>query len=186
MDTKHLGGHLNVTHVDEGALKWLVGRGVRYLLDVGCSVGWQVDKARDLGIEAWGLDGDYSLQASSFAKSRPRVLYSDLTTTHVEYPLKFDAVWCCEVAEHIDPKHTVNLLTTLAVNLKDNGLLVFTANEGPGYHHVNCKPMSWWIGELAKSGLRHDPDLTKALVASSTMTRDFIRKTGNIFIREYK
>lgn len=177
----HLGGHLGITHTDSGALDWLKEKGVETLLDVGCSVGWQVELANMMGIQAWGLDGDYSLVDNPNTKWLSRIFFSDLTKCDPVFPTRFDAVWCVEVAEHIEEKYTDNLLSTLASNLEWNGLLVFTANEGPGIHHVNLKPESWWIQRLAEFSLIHDPKLTIEIRSRSTMQREFIRNTGNVF-----
>lgn len=182
-DMRHLGGHLGITHTDEGSLKWLQRRGCKSLLDVGCSVGGQLALALSLGFDAYGFDGDYSLTASKDIQALERISFNDLTKTAMVYPRKFDAVWCCEVAEHIEEAYTGNLLDTIAGNLRKGGLAVFTANEGPGVHHVNRKPPEWWVDRLKEHNLEHDPELTKELVEASTMKREFIRNTGRIFRR---
>jgi 2-polyprenyl-3-methyl-5-hydroxy-6-metoxy-1,4-benzoquinol methylase len=179
----HLGGHLNMTHVDEGALLWLQSRGVKTLLDVGCSVGGQVSCAVKLGMDAWGLEGDYSLLQSGLIEEPSRVLFTDFTKTWAQMPVQFDAIWCVEVAEHIEERYLPNLLKTFRNNLKEGGTLVFTANDGPGMNHVNLKPIFWWKAVLCDSELEFSPDLTKELVTASTMQREFIKNTGMVFTR---
>lgn len=177
----HLGGHLNVTHTDEGALRWLKSIGVDSLLDVGCSVGWQIGEALKLGIDAWGFDGDYSLTNNFHTKHLNRIFFNDLTKTAMKFPVAFDGVWCVEVAEHIEEKFTPHLLQTLSNALCQNGILVFTANEGPGVHHVNRKPPTWWKEQLEKYELFFDASMTSTLKVESTMKREFIRNTGMVF-----
>lgn len=174
----HLGGHLNVTHLDVGALKWLQSRGTRTFLDIGCSVGGQLEAALMLGFEAWGFDGDYNLVNYGGMKCLDRVFFNDLTRCSPQFPIQFDAIWCVEVAEHIEERYTKNLLGMCAKNLRPGGTLVFTANDGPGVHHVNRKPVQWWLGELARFGLAHSAALTAELKKASTMEREFIQKTG--------
>lgn len=180
-----MGGHLNVTHVDEGALRWLRDKYcVVTLLDVGCSVGGQVDKALELGLDAYGFDGDYSLTANPKTKHLNRIYFNDLTKCAVRFPVKFDAIWCVEAAEHIEEKFTPNLLETLSSNLKTGGVLVFTANDGPGVNHVNRKPMSWWERKLRQVHLNVSEGETRALRRESTMLREFVKKTGLLCIKE--
>lgn len=178
----HLGGHMWMTHVDTGSLGWLISKGATSLLDVGCSVGGQVNAALELGLDAYGIEGDYTLLQEGKLRVPSRILFSDFTKTYVHLPVKFDAVWCVEVAEHIEEEHTDNLLKTLALNLKSCGLLVFTANTGPGIHHVNCKPMGWWESRLQTFGLIKSLEMTNELISASTMAREFIKTTGSVFI----
>lgn len=179
----HLGGHLNITHIDCGALEWLKDQGTKTLLDIGCSVGGQVHQAILLGMNAYGLEGDYSLLQEDKLKVPHRIFFSDFTKTFVQMPILFDAIWCVEVAEHIEEKHLLNLFFSIYRNLKLGGYLVFTANEGPGIHHVTRKPAEWWIRSLRHEGLEFNEALTKDLRAASTMEREFIRDTGMVFVR---
>jgi len=174
---------MDVTHTDQGALCWLQSMGVTTFLDVGCSIGGQVELAVKMGLDAYGIDGDYSLLNRGLIKIPERIYFTDFTKTAALLPLKFDAVWCVEVAEHIQEDSTPNLLKTLSQNLKTEGYLIFTANEGPGIHHVNLKPPAWWKEALAKYDLVEDQLLTEELKKTSTMKREFIKTTGAVFVR---
>ena len=57
----HLGGHMNKTHVDEGAFKWLLSTGVGSFLDIGCGPGGMVELANKHRVRAIGVDGDYTV-----------------------------------------------------------------------------------------------------------------------------
>ena len=57
----HLGGHLNKTHIDEGALDYLIKKfEIQSMLDIGCGPGGMIGVARAKGLDAWGIDGDPS------------------------------------------------------------------------------------------------------------------------------
>jgi hypothetical protein len=48
---EHLGGHLNKTHVDEGALDFLIENfDIATMLDIGCGTGGMLDLAHDLSL----------------------------------------------------------------------------------------------------------------------------------------
>jgi len=182
MNYPHLGGHLDMTHLDEGALKWLMQLGCRSLLDVGCSVGGQVALAHRLGMNAYGIEGDYSLLQESKAICPERMVFTDITKVVFVFPAPFDATWCIEVAEHIEEQYTGNLLSTISANLMVDGKAVMTANQGiSGFHHVNLKPREWWIDQAIRHGLIYDEAMTAELKSASTMAREFIQNTGMVF-----
>jgi thiazole synthase ThiGH ThiG subunit len=58
----HLGGHGNKTWVDVGSLKFMKeSYNVKSMIDVGCGPGDQAILAQGLGIDAIGIDGDYTI-----------------------------------------------------------------------------------------------------------------------------
>jgi SAM-dependent methyltransferase len=147
----HLGGHFGQTNVDGVTLAYLAERyGVQTMLDVGCGPGGQLDAARELGIEAWGVDGDPHM-------ARRDVTIHDYTTGPL--PAEgYDLVWCMEFVEHVAAEYTPNYLATFA-----GGRVLFltAAPPGfPGHHHVNCQPESYWIDLLAQHGWALDTEAT--------------------------
>ena len=61
----HLGGHLNRTNIDTGALEWLLDTfNPKSFLDIGCGPGGMVQEALNQGLDARGIDGDPSVVQS--------------------------------------------------------------------------------------------------------------------------
>lgn len=179
-----IGGNGGITHIDIGSLKWLYGLGIKNLLDVGCSVGWQINEAINIGIDAYGVEGDINIINNSNTKNLERIFFCDLTKSYVKFPLSFDAIWCVEVAEHIEEQYIDNLFITFSKNIKLNGILVFTHSLVEAPHvHVNIKPSSYWINKMKDYGLYFNLDKTKDLKWNSTMQREFIQNTGMVFVR---
>lgn len=185
----HLGGHCGITHTDSGSLKFikelLTSKGITNpsMLDIGCSVGWQMDLARQLGFEVYGLEGDESIRTNPNTKCLSNIHFHDLTNSAFYFSRnQFDLIWCCEVAEHIEDKYVLNLIDSINLNLSNSGLVVFTFcdKEGTGIHHVNIKPEKYWLQLFELYGIIKDEELTKQLRARSTMVREFIRETGII------
>ena len=182
----HLGGHLFMTHVDIGALNYFKETSVySTFLDIGCSVGWQVDEALKLGFDAYGIDGDYSLVYHKNTRNLERIMFNDFSKTYLILPKKFDLIWCVEVAEHIEEQFTDNLIKTISYNLREAGSVVFTAcsKENTGIHHVNIKSKEWWIDKFNKHNMVYIPEWTEDLKKYSTMKREFIQENGMIFIK---
>lgn len=169
----YAGGHCEATHVDVGALRQLEFYGCRSLLDVGCGPGGMVRAARERGWRALGIDVDLTLYR------RPGIALADLTVQPVILPAAADVVWSVEVAEHIPPEATDNYLTTLTQNA--NKFLVVTANQKPGPLHINCHPIAWWRERLEAKGMVAMPELLQRLLHVSTMDREFLRETGQVY-----
>lgn len=169
----YAGGHADVTHVDIGALRYLEFAGCSSLLDVGCGPGGQVQAARERGWRAIGIDVDLALYR------RPGVLLGDFAVQPILLPSPADVVWSIEVAEHIPPQHEAAYLETLVANT--GRFLVMTANQTPGYLHVNCKPLAYWEERIRVHGLVPLPDMLQRLLHVSTMGREFLRETGRVY-----
>lgn len=59
---EHLGGHNYKTHLDEGALSWLIKTfNATSCLDIGCGPGGMVELAEQHCLKSHGVDGDYTL-----------------------------------------------------------------------------------------------------------------------------
>tara|TARA_R100001369_G_scaffold92280_1_gene136562 strand:+ start:1390 stop:1953 length:564 start_codon:yes stop_codon:yes gene_type:complete len=171
----YAGGSHNVTHTDIGALSLLSRLGCKTLLDVGCGVGGQVKAAERVGFKAFGIDVD------PVVLGPPNIALIDLCKAPVVFPEQFDVVWSVEVAEHIPPEYAGNYLDTVCNNAKR--ILVMTASQEEVPGHVNIKPPGWWMHRAEMRAMQFSPELTAMLRRFSTMTRDFMEKTGMVFVR---
>ena len=171
----YAGGSHNVTHTDVGALSMLSRLGCKTLLDVGCGVGGQVKAAERAGFKAFGIDVDPVVLGPS------NIALIDLCKAPVVFPEQFDVVWSVEVAEHIPPEYAGNYLDTVCNNAKR--ILVMTASQEKIPGHVNIKPPGWWMHRAEMRAMQFSPELTAMLRRFSTMTRDFMEKTGMVFVR---
>ena len=99
---------------------------------------------------------------------------------------KFDLIWSCEVAEHINESVVDYYLDTIS----NTRLLAMTAappGDG-GHHHVNCQLPDYWIDKLREKGMRFSFELTtharqRATCLAPGMTSHFSRN-GLIFVDE--
>lgn len=159
---------------------WLLRLGdVKTVLDVGCGAGFATKYfSLKEGIEAFGIEG--CQEAIDQAVTR-RVIKHDFRDGPCPAPLPPDLVWCCEVAEHIDPECEEAFLATLT-----QGRVIAMTHGLPGqggHHHVNLQYPSYWIARLQQRGYELDVALTRQCRMIDGMTpgvRHFGR-TGLIF-----
>ena len=168
----HLGGHMQMSWVDEPVLDYLIARyGVKSMLDVGCGLGAMVDLARGKGLYAWGIDGDPQIE-------HDYVIIHDYTV----YPRRvsgFDLIWCVEFVEHVEARYQDNYFATF-----DAGRVLYLTAAYPGqggYHHVNEQPMEYWIDLLTARGWTLDQEATEWTHEHGAIP--FSQMTGMVFIR---
>ncbi len=165
----HLGGHMGVTHIDEGALRYM-NRVVRVqsMIDIGCGPGGQVEVAKSLGIDAKGIDGDPTVNAD---------ILHDFTTGPLADLAPVDLAWSVEFLEHIAPEYIPNIMAAF----KCARYVVATANDKPGPWHQNPQPQQYWIDLFADNGFKFLSIRTLEMQRASTMEREFIQQTGMVF-----
>jgi len=173
---EHLGGHNNKTHVDRGALNWLIHEfQPKSFLDIGCGPGGMVELASEFGLKAVGIDGDYEISRSP----RHRFILHDYTHGSVNLDQNFDIGWSVEFVEHVYEQYADNYIDTM---LSCKYLIITYAPPGwPGHHHVNCQPEEYWIDMLGNHGLLYDKQRTLELRENSTM--NYPKKPKKAFVK---
>lgn len=175
----HLGGHEGETHIDEGALSYLVEKfNVQSMIDIGCGPGGMVEHAINKGIPyVQGVDGDDKVERSEVA-TRSITIHDFATGPYVPDRI-FDLGWSVEFVEHVDKPFMPNFLETF----KSCKYVAMThALPGqPGHHHVNCMPIEYWIGAMEAIGFVLLIDETNEMRKASTMRERYIRQQGYIF-----
>lgn len=192
---KHLGGHQNKTHLDEGTLIFLKNNyKIKTMLDIGCGPGGMIELARSYGINAQGIDGDPLVERSDIVKNN--ITIHDYTKGPSPIDKTFDFVWSCEFVEHVYEEYLPNFMEDFA---KGKYILMTFAPLGKkGHHHVNCNTQEYWIDVFDKYGFNFQPEITKSIRETiSTMgsvkndkktglpkyRKAFVREHGMFFIR---
>lgn len=172
----HLGGHEEETHLDEGALDYIVNTfGIKSMIDIGCGPGGMVELARSKGIDTVGIDGDFVVK-----RNIDDVIIHDYQTGPYIPDRKFDLAWTVEFVEHIEERYIRNFVSTM-----DNCRYVIMTHafpNQPGHHHVNCQPTQYWIHIMNAFGFTVDPQHTNNIRAVSTMKERYIREQS-LFLR---
>jgi len=174
---KHLGGHSNLTHIDIGALRFLIeDTNAKTMLDVGCGPGGMLKAAINEGLNPTGIDGFPGDNQESGVKI---IIHDFAQGSYPHSEQTFDLGWSCEFVEHVEEKYLENYMHSFS--RCETVAITFAPPGTPGHHHVNCRDQSYWIEIFERNGFSFDEDGTKQLRTVSTMKRDFVRKHGLLF-----
>ena len=103
----------------------------------------------------------------------------DYSKGFFETNLYFDLCWCVEFLEHVDALYADNYFDTFK---KCRYVFCTFAPKGKGgYHHVNTQDEAYWIETFEKFDFKYQEEETKAIRASSTINKNFIRNHGLLF-----
>lgn len=174
----HLGGHENETHLDDGALTYLINQfDIKSVIDIGCGPGGMVELMVDKGLDVLGVDGDDKVERTEKALSKIEI--HDFATGPYIPTKTFDLGWSVEFVEHVDKEFMPNFLETF----KHCKYVAMThALPGqPGHHHVNCMPAEYWFGAMEAFGFKLMVEETNDMRKASTMRERYIRQQGYVF-----
>ena len=180
----HLGGHQNKTHLDNGALDWLIKTfHVKSFLDIGCGPGGMVELAKSKGLLVKGIDGDHTLKRPN----ETDYTLHDFTKAPLIPDFEYDIGWSVEFVEHVEEKYIPNYMPCFQ---SCNTVVITYAPPGwEGHHHVNLKDEDYWIQTFATNGLKHNAEMTHQLRQHSTMNlgkkgkKAFVRNRGLVFTK---
>jgi SAM-dependent methyltransferase len=182
---EHLGGHNGKTHIDKGTLEWIKKNyNVKSMIDVGCGPGGMVELANNIGIDAVGIDGDYTLDRYDTSK----FIIHDFTSGPAPVSKNYDLAWSVEFVEHVYEKYIPNYVQAMQ---KAKYLIMTYAPIGHGgYHHVNENTQEYWIDIMSKYNFKYDRRISKEMRKHSTMgekrKHQFLKQTGLFFINEQR
>ncbi len=131
----------------------------RSVYDVGCANGFLLEGFLAADKEVAGIEASAAVRGVLPESLVDRVRVGDFA----EATGAWDLVCCVEVAEHIPPERSEELVSTLA-RLATGSIYFTAAPPGQtGRGHINCRPHAEWLGWLADAGWPADEDLTTRL-----------------------
>lgn len=171
----HLGGHCDITHLDEKVLDYLINTfKINSLYDIGCGPGGMVKLAKEKGINATGIDGDFTIVFPNDLN----IIIHDFTKSNINVK-PADLAWSCEFLEHISEEFIDNYFSVF--NVCKIVCCTFSTTLD-GHHHVNVKNQEYWNNIFNMRGFIFDKEKSLYIRSISSMQRDFIRETGSIYI----
>jgi SAM-dependent methyltransferase len=152
------------------------------VLDAGCAMGFLVEKLRQRGIEAWGVDiSEYAIDNVT-----PSIKDFCWVGSVLEpLPRRYDLIVSIEVLEHLPSEHAEHAVANLC-NFSDDILFSSTPYDYQEASHFNVQPVSYWAELFAKSGFIRDVDFDGSFITPWTVR---FRKTQNPvhrIVRDYE
>lgn len=133
----------------------------RTVFDIGCGMGIYLEQFHRLGKEPLGCD--FSVKGLGISPKEFTIFQADATRPIV-LNRKYDLVVCFEVAEHINKRHSRQLVTNCTAN---GDTVLFTAapvGQG-GVGHINEQPYQFWIDLFGEQGFRLEDEQSQAMRA---------------------
>lgn len=128
------------------------------VLDLGCGPGIHVWALNDVGIECTGIDIDARVDGET------NLVWGDLLKLDNKW--KADLVICYEVAEHIDPQYSDDIVRSVYNAIEPGGILIWTAAQPGqgGVGHINNRRKEFWLNKFINIGLENDTILQNNLI----------------------
>jgi cyclopropane fatty-acyl-phospholipid synthase-like methyltransferase len=175
----HLGGHMNITHLDLGSLLYVQEKyNVQTMYDVGCGPGGMVELAIQLGIKCKGIDGDFTYPYPQLIKDN-LILHDFTKSDLIVEPADF--AWSCEFLEHVEERYMDNYFSVFK---QCKRVICTFATNDRGWHHVNVKDQSYWDNQFKERGFLKDEKETQYIRENSSMQREFMRNTGTMYVND--
>jgi len=150
---------------------------IKSVLDLGSGIGNAAHYFFSKGLKTVAVDGLPENVKSAFY---PTICH-DLTKGPVVTSV--DMVHCQELTEHIAEEHLDNVISSLTC-----GRIILMSHALPGqdgYHHVNLKPMEYWVKHVSDRGynlLLADTQRIRAIAGQEQAI--YIHKSGLLFHRK--
>lgn len=152
------------------------------VLDAGCAMGFLVEKLRERGIEAWGVD----ISEYAIGEVAPSVReYCWVGSITDPFPMKYDLIVSIEVLEHLPQEQAESAVANLC-RFSDDVLFSSTPYDYKEASHFNVQPVEYWAELFAKEGFTRDVDFNGSFITPWTVR---YRRTGHPMhriVREYE
>ncbi len=124
------------------------------VLDAGCAMGFLVEKLRERGVEAYGIDiSEYAIQ-QVHESVRPFCQVGSIT---VPFSRRYDLIVSIEVLEHLPPAQAREAIANFCQHT-DQVLFSSTPLDYREVTHINVQPPEYWAELFAKQGFIRDVD----------------------------
>lgn len=126
-------------------------------VDVGCANGFLLEALLEAGKDGSGIEISQEARDVLPPELQSKVQIGDFSEVRGTY----DLVCCVEVAEHIEPHRTDDLVATLSRTAK-RWIFFTAAPPGQrGHGHINCRPREDWISRFETRGWTEAEDVTE-------------------------
>lgn len=152
------------------------------VLDVGCANAFLLERFAAAGKEVAGIEASPAVREVLSPALADAVVVGDFTLARAYRERPWDLVSCVEVAEHVEPRRSRELVAVLAGAARR--WIYFTAAPPgqSGRGHINCRAHEEWLGWFGEEGWRTAGEETDSLRAAlEKLTRAHWLR-GNSFV----
>lgn len=128
------------------------------VLDVGCANGFLLERFGAVGKEVAGIERSPAVRDMLSEPLAETVAVGDFAEVPKRWSRPFDLVCCVEVAEHVEPHRSEELVDVLAG--RAGRWIYFTAAPPgqSGHGHINLRPHDVWLSWFGRRGWEVAPD----------------------------
>lgn len=149
----------------------------RSVLDVGCAFGFLVERLRQKGIEAYGIDiSEHAIHHADDAV-KP---YLSVASAVEPFSARYDLIVCIEVLEHLSPAEARKAVENICMHT-DDVLFSSTPFDYAEPTHINVHPPGYWVELFAEHGLVLDESFDASFISPWAFrcrrTREPVHKT---------
>jgi 2-polyprenyl-3-methyl-5-hydroxy-6-metoxy-1,4-benzoquinol methylase len=174
--------HVHIPMLETGK-KFMLEYKVESIVDFGCGIGSYLLAAYKKGVPT--IQG-YEIGGNHAKRYTPDSIHHLIDfSTDITKPMntdKFDYSFCIEVAEHVEPSGSKQLVSNI-VNAT-NKMIVFTASpkQQDGCGHINTHSKIYWINLFEQEGVKYSGKETKQLKELWSDAPDYVLKNLMIFL----
>jgi SAM-dependent methyltransferase len=152
------------------------------VLDVGCAWGFLVERLRQRGVEAYGLDvSEYAIQ-----HVHPDVQpYCWVGSAAELFQKKYDLIVCIEVLEHM-PRDEAEKAVENFCSHSDEVLFSSTPFDYKEPTHINLQPPEHWGELFARQGFFRDVDFDASVITPWAVRYQRTGKPLARLVRDYE
>jgi len=148
------------------------------VLDIGCANGFLLEAFQAAGKRVAGVELSPAAVAVLPESLRPHITIGDFSAASG----RWDLVSCVEVAEHIEPSRSTDLVDTVSGAAVSHVYFTAAPPGQSGRGHVNCREHAEWLDWFAARGWVLDGERTEALRADLESLESAVWLRGNSLI----
>lgn len=154
----------------------------RTVLDAGCGIGLLVEKLRDRGVAAWGVDISRYAVEQVRDDIRPYVSVASITE---DFGRHYDLIVCIEVVEHLPPEEATDAIVNIAAHT-NSVLFSSTPSDFREPTHVNVRPTEHWVEHFARHGFFRNLRFDATFITPQTIHFERANQTAVTVARDYE
>lgn len=130
------------------------------VLDAGCAMGFLVEKLREYGIDAYGLDISNYAISQVHDSIRP---YCWVGSVSEELSRDYDLIVCIEVLEHLPKVEAIKAIENFC---RHTQMVLFSSSpfDYSESTHLNVNPVDYWSEQFARQGFIRDWDFDATII----------------------